>query len=258
MRVLVTFAVDAEFAPWRRRHDFQNATTSSDEKVYRAAIDSAEIVVGLTGIGPTAAASRICGFSWCENIDICISSGFAGGLRAGHVVGDILAATEILPDEPRAKKLGRRLISTKRLLLAAKECGAKVVDRFYSSPTTIQTAEEKAAFRDIADAVEMESFEVLSEALAWAPEAIAIRAISDSADEDLPLDFDAVVTGQGRISAVRLAAEIVRKPRAIPGLVRLGRNSGEAANRLADFLDSYIHALVLKSQTMIAGANPST
>jgi hypothetical protein len=106
--------------------------------------------------------------------------------------------------------------------------------------------QDKTALKDFADAVEMESFEVLAEAFAWMNEGIAVRAVSDTADEDLPLDFDQVVTNEGELSMTRLAGQIVRQPSAIPGLIRLGKRSGEAAKRLADFLDAYVAALAGK------------
>jgi adenosylhomocysteine nucleosidase len=247
MRILVTFAVEAEFAPWRERHDFHSAETSSNEKVYAAKISGVDVFVGLTGIGPKAAASRICGFTWCENLDICISSGFAGALRPEFKIGDVLAAREIVRNQPHGKESGSKVLSTERLIQIAGKEGAMVVERFYSSPLTVRTAEEKQSLRHIAEAVEMESLEVLEEALLWSREVVAIRAISDSADEDLPLDFDAVVTDDGRLSVARLAGEIIRTPTAIPGLIRLGRRSAVAAKRLADFLDSYIAVLAPKS-----------
>src|SRR5215813_184168 len=220
MRILVTFAVEAEFAPWRKRHDFRKAETSSNEKVYEAKIAGVDVVVGLTGIGPAAANSKICGLTWCEGLDICISSGFAGALRPEYSVGDVLVAKEVVVDDSRRKALGGRIAAPIRLIKLANESGAKTVERFYSSSVTLQTAAEKESLGSLADAVEMESFEVLGEALAWLNEAIAIRAISDTSSEDLPLDFDAVVTGQGELSVARLAGEIVRKPSAIPGLIR--------------------------------------
>jgi adenosylhomocysteine nucleosidase len=251
MRILVTFAVEAEFAPWRKRHEFRAFEIQEGTEAYAATISGIEVVVGLTGIGPESAALKICQFTWGQSLDLCVTTGFVGALRLEHHVADVLAAREIVADEKRAKSLGFRIQSTPRLLTIAASCGAKVVDRFYSSPSTIQTVQEKAALKDIADAVEMESFEVLSEALAWMTEGIAVRAVSDTADEDLPLDFDQVVTEQGELSMARLAGQIVRKPSAIPGLIRLGKRSGEAAKRLADFLDSYIAALVGKPEAVV-------
>jgi len=247
MRILVTFAVEAEFAPWRKRHEFRPFEIQEGTEAYLAKISGIEVVVGLTGMGPESAASKTCEFTWGEVLDVCITTGFAGALRREHRVADILAAREIIADEKRADQLGGKIKSTQRLLKIAEICGAKLVDRFYSSPSLIGKARDKAALEGLADAVEMESFEVLSEALAWMSEGIAVRAISDTVDEDLPLDFDQMVNDEGELSMARLAGQIVRKPSAIPGLIRLGKRSGEAARRLADFLDRYVAALAGKS-----------
>jgi|SRR5579864_1885613 len=248
MRILVTFAVEAEFAPWRKRHDFRafEAKPACTEE-YLATISGIEVVVGLTGIGREAASRKICDFTWGEDLDLCITTGFAGALRPEHQVADILAARQLVTDEERIKEaFTGKLESTPRLLSIAATCGAKVVDSFYSSPSLIRTAQEKAALRDLADAVEMESFEVLSEAFAWMPEGVAVRAISDTADEDLPFDFGQMVTEEGELSIGRIVGGIVRKPSAIPGLLRLGKRSGEAAKKLAVFLDAYLAALAGK------------
>lgn len=215
--------------------------------LYAAKISGADVFVRLTGIGPKAASNKICGLTWCENLDICISSGFAGALRPEHRIGDVLAAREILSDESRENGHSSKVLCTERLLQIARSSGAKVVERFYSSPSTVQTAAEKKSLSEVADAVEMESLKVLEEALLWTREVVVIRAISDTAEEDLPLDFDTIVTDDGQLSVARLAGAIIRKPTSIPGLIRLGRRSAEAAKQLADFLDSYIAALAPKS-----------
>jgi len=246
MRILVTFAVEAEFAPWRKRHDFRSFEVRQGTEAYLATISKIEVVAGLTGIGPKAALDRTCDFTWGEIFDLCITTGFVGALRPEYQVADVLAAREIVTDKSGAKQFGKKVESTQRLLKIAAACGAKVVDRFYSSPSTIRTAQEKSALGGIADAVEMESFEVLSEAFAWMAEGIAVRSVSDTAEENLPLDFDEIVTSDGELSAARLASQIVRNPSAIPGLIRLGKRSAEAARRLADFLDTYVAALARK------------
>src|SRR5262245_5871581 len=205
MRILVTFAVDAEFAPWRKRHDFRTFEIVQGTEAFIATISGIEVIVGLTGIGPETAWSKTCDFTWGEVLDLCVTTGFAGALRAEHQIGDILAARQLVTDEKRTKEaFSGKLESTPRLLNVAATCGAKVVDRFYSSPSLVRTASEKAALKDLADAVEMESFEVLSEAFAWMTEGIAVRAISDTFDEDLPLDFGQAVTKDGELSVSRL------------------------------------------------------
>ena len=89
----------------------------------------------------------------------------------------------------------------------------------------------------------MESAIVMSHFVAATVPVITIRAISDSADEDLPIDFDGCLTPQGTIKPMSLVSAIVRRPGKLPNLVRFGRQSNQAAQKLASFLDNFIAAL---------------
>jgi adenosylhomocysteine nucleosidase len=91
--------------------------------------------------------------------------------------------------------------------------------------------------------VEMESFELLRAASARGIPAVAVRAISDTVDEDLPLDMNQVFTEAGQVSIPRVLGQVARRPQALPGLVRLGRQSQDAAESLARFLDAYLPVL---------------
>ena len=96
----------------------------------------------------------------------------------------------------------------------------------------------------------MESFEVLLESAAYGIPAIAIRAISDSVDDDLPLDMNRIFTDEGQVSIPRVLGQVALHPRAVPDLVRLGQNSKTAAESLANFLDKYITIVAEKFQTL--------
>jgi hypothetical protein len=89
----------------------------------------------------------------------------------------------------------------------------------------------------------MESFEILREAQGAGVPAVAIRAISDTLDEDLPLDMSEILTEQGQVSIPRVLGQVALKPQSLPGLVRLGKNSRVAARSVSRFLDAYVAAL---------------
>ncbi len=46
----------------------------------------------------------------------------------------------------------------------------------------------------------MESFEIVKEAVAWGARCVVIRAISDSAKEELPIDFNLTLSGEKQVS----------------------------------------------------------
>jgi hypothetical protein len=71
-------------------------------------------------------------------------------------------------------------------------------------------------------------------------ECLTVRAISDTACENLPLDFNALMTPEQKLSPAKLALAILKAPQKIPVLVRLGKNSAFAAKQLADVLAALI------------------
>src|SRR5207245_980677 len=66
-----------------------------------------------------------------------------------------------------------------------------------------------------------------------------VRAISDTADTALSPALLSVLSG-GQVSPSRLASVVLRAPRVVPELWRLGRDTRRAARRLA----SVLHRLV--------------
>jgi adenosylhomocysteine nucleosidase len=237
MRILVTFAVDAEFAPWRKSRRFEKRSRGTQGS-YFAAIPGAEMIVVLTGIG--------CKSDWLESVhgmgassfDISISSGLAGALRVEHKVGEVLVARSIsIADTDGSVSCDPELVA------AAAASGAKVVEHFYTANEVVLRAEEKRELGRRADAVEMESGFILRSAVALGARAVAVRGISDEVDENLPLDFNRVTTESGAVSIPRVLGQVVQHPAAVPSLIRFGQRSRLAAEKLAEFLDRYVSRL---------------
>jgi len=236
MKILVTFAVAAEFAAWRRRHDFREISREPFPS-FAATVGDSSVRALLTGIG-TGAAAQATRWALKSPADICVSSGFAGALGADMAVGDLLAARVVHRAE---KELA--VASDHELLFAASDAGARRVELFLTSEHLVASAAEKAALSGSVDAVEMESFVVLAEAARHGVRAAAVRAISDTLDTSLPYDFDRMRDERGQIRVSALVGEILRHPAHLPGLIRLGRDCCVAAQRLADFLDEYVKLL---------------
>ena len=238
MKVLVTFAVEAEFAPWRKLRQFSQSNLG-DIRAYSAQMRDGELIVLLTGVGGRRAWAEATRVIWDGNVDVCISSGLAGALREEHRPGDVLAAKEV-----HATNWKKVIPSDLALLELASACGAKVADAFYSVDRVLVRSSEKCELSAKADAVEMESGDIMLEAVAFGAKVIAIRAISDAVEEDLPLDFNRVTTESGDVSIVKVLAQAAAHPGSIPALIRFGRQSRNAAEKLATVLDACIRNLV--------------
>jgi adenosylhomocysteine nucleosidase len=248
VRILVTFALENEFAPWRSMHKFESAKLSEAD-VYVAEFSSAQVAVILTGVGASRsaiAASEMMRREY-DSFDCCVSSGLAGGLRDNYRIGEVLAARRVLSEAPREDGNSQLLESSGALLSFAADCGATVADQFYSADHIVSSAREKQVLGEASDAVEMESFEILYAAQAAGVPAVAIRAISDAAAEDLPIDMSQVFSDRGQVSIPRVMGQVALNPTSLPGLIRLGKNSAIAAQSLARFLDSYVVALARRT-----------
>lgn len=233
MRVLVTFAVDPEFAAWRKLRRFAPAAIG-ELTVYRTQIGRASVDVVVTGMGPENA-RRAAETAMSVPRTICISSGFAGALKPEHKVGDILVARAV-------GQIGKSktIESATGLATRAQQDGAKCVKMFLTSERVIGTIEEKARLAPFGDAVDMESFAILSAAHEHDLPAVAIRVISDGSDRDVPVDFSTAIDAKGAVRAGAVVREVVRHPIMLPALIRLGRESKTAAEGLANFLEAYI------------------
>jgi adenosylhomocysteine nucleosidase len=63
-----------------------------------------------------------------------------------------------------------------------------------------------------------------------------IRAVSDTASESLPFDFNRFRDRSGRFNRGRIAAEALIRPTALPRLLELGRAARAASESLGEFL----------------------
>ena len=232
MKILVTFAVRSEFAPWQRRRSFLRLP--GEWPVFEAMIGGAKIRAILTGMGQEhalEAAKRSLGYK----PDICISTGLAGSLRSGDRPGDILAARLVSEvGEPVAVASHRELLAT------AVDCGARQIERLATSKTLVARAERKRELGSEAEAVDMESYTILAEAARRGVPAVAIRAVSDLANFDMPYDFEQALDAQGQIRVMGIVAQLMRRPTGLPDLMRLARDSRLASRRLAGFLDAFV------------------
>ncbi len=233
MKILVTFALETEFAPWRRLRSFQ-AGSGGANAMYEVRIGDADIRVVLTGVGE-AHARRVVRQALADAPDVFIVSGFAGSLMPNHRLGDVLAAAAV------REASGTQVVGSEAALVEmAAALGARRVPMFVTVDEVALKAEEKKRLSFVGDAVDMESFAAMTEAAAQNIPGIAMRAISDAADEDLPIDFNRVRNERGGIRLSRVLGRLALEPHRLPGLLRLSRNSRRAAEKMGKFLDVYV------------------
>jgi adenosylhomocysteine nucleosidase len=158
---------------------------------------------------------------------LVLACGFAGGLNPDLKLGEVVF-------ELGGSEIGNRQSAIGNHLLAA---GAKPA-RFFCADRIATTTAEKKKLRDEtgADAVEMESAAIYAVCREHRIPCATVRVISDTASEDLPLDFNQLSKPDQSLDYGRLFLTIAKSPGKIGALMKLQKQTQFAAERLAQVL----------------------
>ena len=253
MRVLVTFAVDAEFAPWRKLRAFRHIDYDGLQ-LWCTVAGTVQITVLVTGIG-TESSAQAMGLMMQmadenKHFDVCVSSGLAGALDEALMPGDIIAPQSLIAENKHSEAPSEQLKVHPELRKQAVAMGAIAADCLLTSHQVMAKASAKRACSSKAQSVDMESFEIVKEAQAWGAQSVVVRAISDSAKEDLPINFNLTLSKKQQVSVSKIVWQLAKNPVALPAVLRFAAQSRKAAEKLARFLDAYV-------QTMASGGQGS-
>ena len=203
---LVCFALKEEAAPFRK--------TAS----------AASVDILIVGIGRQNAETSVREFLATHAPEQVLTCGFAGGLNSALKIGAVCFET---PDANLRAKL-----------LAASAKSAKI---FCADRIATTVAEKKKLRAETgADVVEMESAAIQAVCAERGIPCATVRVISDTADEDLPLDFNALSKPDKSLDFGKLFLAIAKSPGKISALMRLQKKTSSAAQQLAVVLEKII------------------
>jgi len=180
--------------------------------------------------------------------ELVLTCGFAGGLnpdlKLGDVVFELTDRRGELHEPQTEMELGARVTRPsessplREKLVAA---GAKPA-KFFRADRIATTVAEKKKLRGEtgADAVEMESAAIHAICAERGIPCATVRVISDTANEDLPLDFNRLSKPDQSLDYGKLAWAIARSPGKIGALLKLRKQTRFAAEQLAEVLAKLI------------------
>jgi len=114
-----------------------------------------------------------------------------------------------------------------------------VTGRMHSLDHVAVTSKEKRNLRNQtgAIAVDMETAAIRERAEAWGLPFYCVRVVSDSAGDNLPLDFNSYRDSRGEFSRVKIALAALGSPlQVLPRLMEFDKSCRQAADTLGEFL----------------------
>jgi adenosylhomocysteine nucleosidase len=231
-RPVVVFAAQrVEIEPLRRRIVDAGPVEIAGLDARRGRQGATEIVTVVTGEGRRAArraAARVFDAIPCG---AALVVGVAGALSEDLPVGTVIAAETVADEDGNRHSLPA----------LAGEVAATVltVDRIVARPEERRRLLEGL---DVAPAVvDMESFDIVDEAVSRGLPIRVLRAVSDGPDDVLPSWLDECRDREGRVSRPLVTRRLATRPWALPGLLRLGRRVAALSETLAErALDSFV------------------
>jgi adenosylhomocysteine nucleosidase len=191
-----------------------------------------------TGEGPLRAERRAAELCDLHRPSILLGAGVAGALSPDLAFGEILVARRICdasgeapqPDAALSQRAasipgirGGALFSADRMVVAARE-----------------RSELAARIGDDPAAVDMESAGWARVASARGIPYVVVRAVSDTADEDLPAYLSRCYDPDGGIRRARVVLHALAMPGSVPRLLAMRRRVRECGVRLSAFVEHFL------------------
>ena len=162
-----------------------------------------------------------------------IVAGVAGALAPELAIGDLIIDTNST-DADRVAEFMNAMSSQRRVRVGpihtAKELvgSARAKKQLYKETNAIAVDMENIYTRQLAE----------RRKVPW----LGIRAISDTAFENISAQVVHFVDGSGTVRPWDLTLSLARKPMLIPQLIRLGRNTQSATRHLSDAIGAVIRS----------------
>jgi adenosylhomocysteine nucleosidase len=216
--------------------------------VQKGSLAGHDIVLVEAGMGFDNAARTAENLVKQTGLDLIVSAGFCGGVSAELLVGDIVVATGLMiVSEKNLDQVPVEIPAFCRNYVVRQAAeGRRVFGGLFASTPAIMEKSRLAALlppETLYPVVEMESAAIAIIAVENGIPFCGIRAVSDPSDEELGFSLDEFCDQRMRIRIPRVLLTICRKPRIIPQLIRLARNSRVAAASLSQAVERFLSVL---------------
>jgi adenosylhomocysteine nucleosidase len=174
---------------------------------------------------------------------VLISAGLGGAVRRGLDTGDVVLAGQILTFKDGVVTAAGTLQNEALLRALEVSCSGhafRITDGTAITSGSIVPkgkADQLIAREVVNPVLDMETSAVAETASRHGIPMIAIRAISDAAEEELLFSLDEITDRELNIRISKVLKTIAKKPRILPHMLRLAKNAKLAGTNLALVLE---------------------
>jgi adenosylhomocysteine nucleosidase len=236
---LIVAAMDEELAPLRRRCRIAERLRVGGCRVERGFLGETPVLLARTGEGRERAARGAEELLERFPVRRMLVVGIAGGLTPALHHGSLVLARRVQDDEGTAPAPDAAWLRDAERLQGVKVGTVVTADRILVTASAKAEASARLPEQE-AGAVDLESAAYATVAAGRGVPYLVLRAISDVAEEDLPLDLNRCRDGSGAISRTRVLWQAVRSPGTLPGLWQLKGRTLRCARRLAGAVEELL------------------
>lgn len=241
MKIAIITAMPEESRAILRGAERVQTSRQGDRRIVRCRIGTHDVTLAEAGMG-TLNAGWAATMLAVDRPGLLVSAGFGGGVLPGLAVGDVVMAERVL------HWTGDGLEDVATGFYAPREDAASpgpLHGQFITSDALLNKNRLLAflphdALRPV---LEMESAAVARVAAESGIPFLGLRSVSDPWDEELGFSIDEFCDDDKRIRLFKVLATILRRPRIIPQLIRLARNSRVAARGLGTAMERLLRQL---------------
>ena len=242
--ICILGAVRQEISGLKSRMHVEEQIRLGKSDLWRGTLEDQPVILVRTGIGKKNAVASLLSVMDRFPLRMILSIGYAGGLDPDLDVGDLLIADKILDvvsqpsDAPSSASwtIDPDLVDRVMAVPVGQKAKAKrgtllTVDQVVAHPEEKQKLYDQSG----AMAVDMETSVLVQLAQEKAIPFLSIRAISDTANEEL-LDVSPFVSPDGEVSPLKAGWYVATHPSSLKFLNTIRQHASRATNVMTDFI----------------------
>jgi adenosylhomocysteine nucleosidase len=205
---------------------------------------SNEVVVAVSGMGSTNAETALEYVCDRYRPEFVLSLGFGGALYEGARIGEIVWSGKFFLIREKVEEALESPGSGAAVHKVHGDLGMREGSIFTVEKWTAKSEIKKFLTQGISFPVcDMETFFLAKPSLKRGLPFLAVRAVTDLADEDVPPEFISVSDETGTYRLSRALKLILSRPKLLKNVVTMGRNSGVASSNLSKFVKEFVEVI---------------